>query len=62
MNYCGANIINFILIKSIHKVQTAEFQHVPTVIEEARGSLSVPRVLQACPSTLTRLIAPCGLK
>lgn len=25
MNYCGANIINFTLIKSLHKVQKAQF-------------------------------------
>lgn len=47
MNHCSANIISFTLIKSIHNVQKAKFKHVPNDIEKARGSLSVPHVIQA---------------
>lgn len=47
MDYCIANIINFVLIKSFHNVQKAKFKHILNYIEKARGTLSVPRFLQA---------------
>lgn len=62
MNYMCANVINFVVIKSVAGVKKVRFHDVLKVVLEARGSVSVPRVLQAHQSTFTRLRAPCGLK
>lgn len=61
--WTAANAFNSTIIKPIPKVQNAKFEHAPNVMR--KESLPVPlpaRVLQACPSTLTRLRAPCGVK